>query len=141
MPYCSNCGNHLNDGDQFCSKCGMPIHGNKNTTFQINVFRMKSFVASLNKYMVSCNGVDVGSVNNGNMLSFTSASAQRFMLKVYPWGDSLAIHRMAREVEIDPSKCKTNVVNVTVKTETKALGIIAPLFSAPAEISIYVDYQ
>lgn len=141
MSYCPNCGNLLKEGDLFCSKCGKSLRGNTSQEIQVNVTRSKGFVAALAKYTVYINGSEAGSMSNGETITLNGLDNQKFLLKVQPWGDSVSLHRMACEVEIDPSRCRTNVVNCKVVTEAKALGVIAPLFSAPGKISIYVDYQ
>ena len=141
MSYCPNCGNLLKEGDLFCSKCGKSLRGNTSQEIQVNVTRSKGFVAALAKYTVYINGSEAGSMSNGETITLNGLDNQKFLLKVQPWGDSVSLHRMACEVEIDPSRCRTNVVNCKVVTEAKALGVIAPLFSAPGKISIYVEYQ
>lgn len=141
MAFCPNCGNLLNEGDQFCSKCGKSTNNNISSEFQINITREKGFVASLTSYKVCFNGLEVGSLSNGETKEFKAFDRQKFLLKVYPWGDSVSIHKMACEVEIDPSQCRTNIINCRVVTEVKTAGILMPLFSAPGKITIYVDYQ
>lgn len=141
MPYCPNCGNLIKEGDQFCSKCGKSSKTQQNQEFQINITREKSFVGSLTSYKVCFNGTEVGSLSNGETKTFRAFDRQKFLLKVYPWGDSVSLHKMACEVEIDPTQCRTNVINCKVVTELKILGTIAPLFSAPGKITIYVNYQ
>lgn len=141
MSYCPNCGNLLKEGDLFCSKCGKSLRSNTSQGIQVNVTRSKGFVAALAKYTVYINGSEAGSMSNGETITLNGLDNQKFLLKVQPWGDSVSLHRMACEVEIDPSRCRTNIVNCKVVTEAKALGVIAPLFSAPGKITIYVEYQ
>ena len=156
MSYCPNCGHRLNNGDLFCPQCGKPICGNNSQDnpngsndqvrqngqrIQLNITREKAFVAALVKYRVYYNGAEAGSLANGDSITIKGLSSQKFLLKVQPRGDTLALHRMVCEIEIDPSRCKTNIVNCRVVTKPKLLGAIAPLLSAPGKIHIYVDYQ
>lgn len=141
MAYCSSCGNLIKDGDMFCSKCGKPAKEIPNQDVYIHITREKSFVAALTKYKVCFTGVQVGTVSNGETKIFKCENRNRFMLKVFPWGDSTSIHKMACEVEVDPSRCRNNSIKCIVKTEAKIAGFFAPLFSAPGKISIHVEYQ
>lgn len=140
MPYCPNCGNLIKEGDQFCSKCGKSTKTQKQE-IKINITREKSLYGAFNPFKVCYNGSEIGSVANGETKTFSGIDNQKFLLKVYPWGDSIQFHKVACEVEIDPSQCRTNVVNCKVVTEMKVLGFIAPLFSAAAKMKIYVSYQ
>lgn len=143
MAYCPSCGNLLKEDDVFCSKCGKPLKEvqSQSPDVYLHMNREKAYVASLTKYKVCFTGVEVGSISNGETKIFKCENRNRFMLKVYPWGDSMSLHKMACEVEIDPSRCKNNSIKCIVKTETKVAGILAPLFSAPGKISIHVEYQ
>lgn len=141
MPYCSNCGNLINEGDKFCPNCGKPAKEENNQDVYINIKREKGYVAALASYKVCFTGIEVGTVSNGETKIFRRDNRQKFMLKVYPFGDSVSLHKMACEVEIDPSRCKTNTINCTVKTEKKILGFLVPLLSAPGQITIQVEYK
>lgn len=142
MPYCSNCGHFLEEGVLFCSQCGKSVNdNNKNQEIQINITRTKGYVAALVKYLIYINGSKVDSVSNGGTITLNGVDCQRFLLKIQPWGNSVSLHRMECEVEIDPSRCRTNIVNCRIVTELRVLGLIFPLFYAPGKISIYVDYQ
>lgn len=144
-------GNLLNESDRFCSKCGQSVNGNQNQGtqsqgtqsqgIQVNIFRKEGFVAALAKYGVYINAVKVGSLSNGDSMTYHRTDSQKFLLKIQPSSDSMSLHKMECKVEIDPSRCKTNIVNCRIVTKANVIGAIAPLFSAPGKISVLVDYQ
>lgn len=53
MAYCSNCGNLLEEGSNFCDQCGKAIRSHENTSYQSNNFSAPPQKAKLADAIVS----------------------------------------------------------------------------------------
>ena len=59
MPFCSNCGNELNEKDKFCAKCGKAVENNNNITarsqvFEGNIHKCPNCGAVVNAFVTKC---------------------------------------------------------------------------------------
>ena len=83
--FCSNCGFQINQNEKFCGHCGECLNNNQqniqtsninNATYRLTLTRPKNFVASLVKFKIYIDNIEVGTIKNGEtvVLNVTSGN-------------------------------------------------------------------
>ena len=65
MPYCTNCGNFLREGDKFCSACGKPVSSyinQSNSTNQSNSINQSSSIEQSNSSSNQSSSIEQSSI-------------------------------------------------------------------------------
>lgn len=82
MPFCTNCGQQINDGAKFCSSCGAAVINNKannqrETVFEGNIHKCPNCGEILNSFTSNCPscGYEIRGASN-------SAAVQKFFVKL-----------------------------------------------------------
>lgn len=103
--------------------------------------RRKAYVASLVKYRIIINGKELCQLKDGGLFQ-TKVSANPTSLRVSVWGNSLAVHKMEKEILLWPQYCERGQINCVIKTKTNWIGLITIGLLAPqGNIDIGVDYK
>lgn len=80
MAFCSNCGERIEEGANFCNKCGKPVNENNSSrkvTYEGEIHKCPNCGEILNSFVSNCPtcGYELRSVN-------TSNTVKQFVLKL-----------------------------------------------------------
>ena len=109
-------------------------------TVKLNVTRKKSFVGGAMPYRILLNGKELAKIMIGKTVSF-DIPKEPATLEIAMYGNALTFHKIKKSVQIAPENCRTGVINCTITTKAKTLGVLScGLLSAVGKLEIDLEY-
>lgn len=106
----------------------------------LNINCVKGFLGAAIPYRILINGTEVGKVKIGKSMSCEIPDAQS-SLKALMVGNSLAFHKIEKEIVLFPQYCKTGVINCNIKTKFNWIGYVTfGLLQAVGRTELDIEY-
>lgn len=108
---------------------------------RVNIHRNKGYVGALMPYRVMYNGQEVCKLGNGETKSIM-VPAIPGNIEFTMVGNALAIHPIKGSLNIDPSLCRTGIMDIELTTVTNWKGILlSGLIWPTAHVKLVYQYR
>lgn len=108
----------------------------------LNITRDKSFIGAAMSYRINLNGTEIGLLRVGESISIEIDSADNLSLSASMVGNAISIHKIEKEILLQPKFCKTKVIDCLIRTKFNIIGFLTlGLLSAIGNTEIRVMYN
>lgn len=110
-------------------------------TITLRVHRKKAFTAMAMPFAVKIDGAKKGTVKNGESLEI-EIPYQNCVLMIDMVGNSMALHKIKKEVVLFPEHCTSGIIECEVDTSYNWLGgLTFGLLQATGKITLNINYN
>lgn len=107
----------------------------------LRVHRKKAFTAMAMPYSVKIDGVNKGTVKNGETMEIEIPN-HNCILQIDMVGNSMALHKIKKEVVLFPEHCTSGIIECEVNTSYNWLGgLTFGFLQATGKIVLNINYN